>query len=77
MSGNGGGNEGASSMRHPLLTGLNYASWKGTEVVKDSKLHVLQTQFEMLKMEENECFNDFEIKLMDIVNQSHQFGDPY
>ena len=31
----------------------------------------------MLKMEENECFNDFEIKLMDIVNQSHQLGDPY
>ena len=28
-------------------------------------------------MEENECFNDFEIKLMDIVNQSHQLGDPY
>ncbi|KAK0575310.1 hypothetical protein LWI29_037104 [Acer saccharum] len=50
---------------------------EGTEVVKDSKLQVLQTQFEMLKMEENECFNDFEIKLMDIVNQSHQLGDPY
>ncbi|KAK0576898.1 hypothetical protein LWI29_025040 [Acer saccharum] len=31
----------------------------------------------MLMMEENECFNDFEIKLMDIVNQSHQLGDPY
>ena len=28
-------------------------------------------------MKENECFNDFEIKLMDIVNQSHQLGDPY
>ncbi|KAK0583521.1 hypothetical protein LWI29_037786 [Acer saccharum] len=50
---------------------------EGTEVVKDSKLQVLQTQFETLKMEENECFNDFEIKLMDIVNQSHQLGDPY
>ena len=50
---------------------------EGTEVVKDSKLQVLQTQFEMLKMEENEYFNDFEIKLMDIVNQSHQLGDSY
>ena len=40
----------------------------GTEVVKDSKLQVLQTEFELLKMEENECFNDFEIKLMDIFN---------
>ncbi|KAK0578051.1 hypothetical protein LWI29_004251 [Acer saccharum] len=28
-------------------------------------------------MEDNECFNNFEIKLMDIVNQSHQLGDPY
>ena len=45
--------------------------------MKDSKLQVLQTQFETLRMEENECFNDFEIRLMDIVNQSHQLGDPY
>ena len=29
MSGNGGNNEGASSMRPTLLTGLNYSSWKG------------------------------------------------
>ena len=50
---------------------------EGTDVVKDSKLQVLQTQFELLKMEEDECFNDFEVKLMDIVNQSHQLGDPY
>ena len=41
---------------------------EGTEVVKDSKLQVLQTQFEKLKIEENECFNDFDIKLIDIVN---------
>ncbi|KAK0573180.1 hypothetical protein LWI29_004054 [Acer saccharum] len=166
--GNGGGQEGASSTRPPLLTGLNYSQWKGkmesyicqihdrawmavedgydlpmmtpagggqdvlkpkaqwnaqefeaskwnrkamhaimcamdenqykliqntqiakvawdilqvahegTEVVKESKLQVLQTQFELLRMGEDECFNDFEIKLMDIVNQSHQLGDPY
>ncbi|KAK1592365.1 hypothetical protein Q3G72_023741 [Acer saccharum] len=50
---------------------------EGTEVVKESKLQVLQTQFELLRMGEDECFNDFEIKLMDIVNQSHQLGDPY
>jgi hypothetical protein len=168
MSGNGIGGEGASSTRPPLLTGVNYASWKGkmeayvcqihdrawmaiedgytppmmtptgggeevpkpkaqwtpqefeaskwnnkamhailcamddnqykliqttriakeawdiletahegTEVVKDSKLQVLQTQFETIRMEEDECFNDFQVKLMDIVNQSHQLGDPY
>ena len=28
-------------------------------------------------MDENECFNEFEIKLIDIVNQIHQLGDPY
>ena len=168
MSGIGGPNEGASSVRPPLLTGINYSQWKGkmeayvcqihdrawmaiedgysppmmtptgggeevlkpkaqwtqpefelskwnqkawhalicavdenqykliqntkiakeawdilevahegTDVVKDSKLQVLQTQFELLKMEGDECFNDFEVKLMDIVNQSHQLGDPY
>ncbi|KAK4844620.1 hypothetical protein QYF36_022391 [Acer negundo] len=52
-------------------------SHEGTEVVKGSKLQILQNQFEMLRMEEDECFNDFEIKLMDIVHQSHQLGDPY
>ena len=46
-------------------------------MVKESKLQVLQTQFELLRMGDDECFNDFEIKLMDIVNQSHQLGDPY
>ena len=29
MSGSGIGGEGASSTRPPLLTGVNYASWKG------------------------------------------------
>ena len=28
-SGNGGGNEGASSMRPPIFIGDNYSSWKG------------------------------------------------
>ena len=28
-------------------------------------------------MEEDEHFNDFQVRLMDIVNQSHQLGDPY
>ncbi|KAK0591201.1 hypothetical protein LWI29_036893 [Acer saccharum] len=50
---------------------------EGTEVVKDSKLQVLQTLFETIRMEEHEYFNDFQVKLMDIVNQSHQLGDLY
>ena len=168
MSGIGGNNEGASSVRPPLLTGVNYSSWKGKmeaylcqihdrawmavedgyappkmtltgggeevlkpkvqwdmqefvdsmwnkraihaircavdenqykliqitgiakeawdilevtheeiEVVKDSKLQVLQTRFETIRMEEHEQFNNFQVRLIDIVNQSHQLGDPY
>ena len=50
---------------------------EGTEVVKDSKLQVLQTSFETIWMEEHEHFNDFQVRLIDIVNQSHQLGDPY
>ena len=46
-------------------------------MVNDSKLQMLQVKFETIKMEEVECFNDFQIKLMDIVNQRHQLGDPY
>ena len=66
------------------ITKNAHESWKilemaheGTEVVKESKLQVLQTLFESIRMEEHECFNDFQVKLMDIVNQSHQLGDPY
>ncbi|KAK0608506.1 hypothetical protein LWI29_031717 [Acer saccharum] len=51
--------------------------YEGIEVVKDSKLQVLQTLFKTIRMEEHECLNDFQVKLMDIVNQSHQLGDPY
>ncbi|KAI9154015.1 hypothetical protein LWI28_019912 [Acer negundo] len=34
-------------------------------------------RFETIRMKEDEFFNDFQVKLMDIVNQSHQLGDPY
>ena len=47
---------------------------EGTEVVKDSKLQVLQTSFKTIRMKEHEHFNDFQVRLMDIVNQSHQLG---
>ena len=38
---------------------------------------MLQTLFETIKIKEHECLNDFQVKLMDIVNQSHQLDDPY
>ncbi|KAK0570732.1 hypothetical protein LWI29_005604 [Acer saccharum] len=66
------------------ITKNAHKAWKiletaheGTDTVKDSKLQMLQVKLETIKMEEDECFNDFQIKLMDIVNQSHQLGDPY
>ncbi|KAK0593325.1 hypothetical protein LWI29_034781 [Acer saccharum] len=66
------------------ITKNAHEAWKilemaheGTEVVKDSKFQVLQTLFETIRMEEHECLNDFQVKLKDIVNQSHQLGDSY
>ncbi|KAK0587764.1 hypothetical protein LWI29_028507 [Acer saccharum] len=57
------------------ITKNAHEAWKiletaheGTEVVKDSKLQVLQTLFETIRMEEHECLNDFQVKLMDIIN---------
>jgi hypothetical protein len=46
--------------------------WSRIPNYKFSKL-----SFETIRMEEHEHFNDFQVKLMDIVNQSHQLGDPY
>ena len=39
MSGNDDGNEGASSTRPPLLTGINYASWKGKMELYICQIH--------------------------------------
>ena len=43
-------------------------TYKGTTVVKDSKLQRLTTSFEEIKMEEDESFDEFYAKLKDIVN---------
>ena len=42
-------------------------TYKGTKVVKDSKLQRLTTSFEEIKMEEDESFDEFYAKLKDIV----------
>ena len=39
MSGNGGGNESASSIRPPLLIRLNYASWKSKMELYICQIH--------------------------------------
>ena len=45
-------------------------TYKGTKAVKDSKLQRLTTSFEEIKMEEDESFDEFYVKLKDIVNSA-------
>ena len=42
-------------------------TYEGTKKVKDTKLHMLTTQFEELKMSEDESFNSFYSKLNKVV----------
>ncbi|KAL5813791.1 hypothetical protein ACOSQ4_024432 [Xanthoceras sorbifolium] len=50
---------------------------EGTTTVKRSKLQMLTSQFESLRMEENETFAEFEAKLTDITNKSYMLGEVY
>ena len=49
-------------------------TYKGTKVVMDSKLQTLTTSFEEIKMEEDELFDEFYVKLKDIVNSEFNLG---
>ena len=49
---------------------------EGTSTVKKSKLKMLTTKFEDLKMEEDEQFIDFYTRLQDLVNSKVGLGDP-
>ena len=50
-------------------------TYKGTKVVKDSKLQRLTPSFEEIKMEEDESFDEFYAKLKDIVNSTFNFEE--
>ena len=50
-------------------------TYKGTKVVKDSKLQRLTISFEKIKMEEDESFDEFYAKLKDIVNLTFNLGE--
>ena len=52
-----------------------YTTYKGTKAVKDSKLQMLITSFEEIKMEEDESFDEFYAKLKDIVNSAFNLGE--
>ena len=45
-------------------------TYEGTKAVKDSKLQRLITSFEEIKMEEDKSFDEFYVKLKDIVNSA-------
>ena len=48
---------------------------EGTSVVKASKLQNLTTQFETIKMNEKETFDEFYARLSDTVNSSFNLGE--
>ncbi|KAF9589017.1 hypothetical protein IFM89_018256 [Coptis chinensis] len=50
---------------------------EGDKTVKESKLELLTTQFETLRMEESESFDDFFVRLQDIINNSQALGLNY
>ena len=46
-----------------------------TKVVKDSKLQRLNTSFEEIRMGDNELFDDFYVKLKDIMNSAFNLSE--
>ena len=50
-------------------------TYEGTKAVKDSKLQRLTTNFEEIKMEEDESLDEFYAKLKDIVNSAFNLGE--
>ena len=50
-------------------------TYEGTKAVKNSKLQRLTTNFEEIKMEEDESFDEFYAKLKDIVNSTFNLGE--
>ena len=50
-------------------------TYEGTKKVKDTKLQMLTTQFEELKMSENESFDSFYSKLNDVVVSKFNLGE--
>ena len=50
-------------------------TYEGTKAVKDSKLQRLTISFEEIKMEEDESFDEFYVKLKDILNLAFNLGE--
>ena len=52
-----------------------HTTYEGTKAIKNSKLHRLTTSFEEIKMEEDESFDEFYVKLKDIMNSTFNFEE--
>ena len=52
-------------------------TYEGTKAVKDSKFQRLTTSFEEIKMEEDESFNEFYVKLKNIENSTFNLGKTF
>ncbi|KAI3444057.1 hypothetical protein Pfo_000722 [Paulownia fortunei] len=52
-------------------------AYEGTASVSLSKLQMLASRFEDLRMEDNETIADFNAKLCDIANECHDLGEKY
>ena len=50
-------------------------TYEGTKKVKDTKLQMLTTRFEELKMSEHESFNSFYSKLNEVVVEKFNLGE--
>ena len=50
-------------------------TYEGTKKVKDTKLQILTTQFEELKMSEDESFKSFYSKLNKVVVSKFNLGE--
>ena len=50
-------------------------TYEGTKAVKDSKILRLTTSFEEIKIEEDESFDKFYAKFMDLVNSAFNLGE--
>ena len=50
---------------------------EGTSKVKMSRLYIITSQFEALKMLEGESIVEYNVKILDITNESFSLGENY
>ena len=50
---------------------------EGIKAIRINKLQQLTTRFESIRMSDDECFNEFYVKLNAIVNSTYNLGEIY